>query len=69
MLRPTWIFIDCIRKQTHQCAHNELKIVNKTWQQKHLGKYVLFFVKKVKFLGSHTAVLVKTFPLMYQLQL
>ena len=26
-----------------------------------------FFEKKIKFLGSHAVVLVKTFPLMYQL--
>ena len=64
MFRPTWMFMDCIRKQTHQCAQHKLKIVYKTLQLKHLGKHL----KKIKinFLGSHAVVRVKTFPIMYQ---
>ena len=27
--RPTWMFMDCIRKQTDQCAQYNLKIVTK----------------------------------------
>ena len=49
MLRPTWMFMDSMRKQTHQCAQYKLKIVYKTWQQKHSVK--LFFYKKIKILG------------------
>ena len=30
MLRPTRMFMDCIRKQTHQCAQYKLIIVYKT---------------------------------------
>ena len=35
MLKPNWMFMDCIRNQTYQCAKYKLKIVYKTWQQKH----------------------------------
>ena len=57
MLKPTWMFLDCIRKQTYQCAQYKVKIVYKTWQQKHSGKHV-FFLRKSNFLGSHAVVLV-----------
>ena len=57
MLKPTWMFMDCIRKQTYQCAQYKLIIDHKTWQQKHSGKHV-FFLKKIKFLGSYAVLLV-----------
>ena len=60
------LFMDCLRKQTHQCAQHKLKIVYKTRQQKHWGTS---FFKENIFLGFHGVVLVKTFPLMYQLLL
>ena len=47
MLRHTLMFMDCIRKQTYQCAQYKLKIVYKTWQQKHWGKD--FLKKKIFF--------------------
>ena len=67
MLRPTSMFLDCIWKQTHQCVQYGIswKIVNKKWQKKHQIKH--FFKKTINFLGSHGVVLVKTFPLIYQL--
>ena len=34
-LRPTWMIMDCIGKQTHHCAQYKQNIVYKTWQQKH----------------------------------
>ena len=46
MLRPTSMFIECLRKQIHQCAQYKLKIVYKTRQQKHKGKH---FLKKIFF--------------------
>ena len=56
------MFMDSIRKQTQQWTQYKLKIVYKTWHQKHSGKQVL---KKIYIiLGSHTVVLVKTFQLM-----
>ena len=42
----------------------KLKIVYKTWQQKHSVKPVFFF-NKIKFVGFHAAVLVKTFQFMH----
>ena len=59
------MFIDSMRKQTYRCAQYKLKIVHKTWQQKHSVKDV--FYKKIKFVGSYAVVLMKTFPIMYQL--
>ena len=47
------MFMDCIRKQTHQCAQYKVKIVYKTWQQKHSIKHVFFFLNKIKILSSH----------------
>ena len=44
ILRPTRIFIYSRRKQTYQYAQYEFKIVYKTWQQKHSGKHVFFFL-------------------------
>ena len=63
MLIPTWMFMDCMRKETYQCAQYKLKIVYKAWQQKQTGK----FYKNIKFLASRDREVVKTFPLMYQL--
>ena len=39
MLRPTWMLMDSMRKQTDQCAQYKLNIVYKIWQQKHSGKH------------------------------
>ena len=63
MLTPTIMFMDCIRKQTHQCAQYKLNIVYKIKRQKQSGKHVI--LKNIKFLGFHAVVLVNTFPLMY----
>ena len=41
MLRPTIMFMDCIRKQTNQCAQNKLNIVYKIKRQKQSGKHVI----------------------------
>ena len=41
MLRPTWMSMDSMRKQTNQCAQCKLKIVYKTWQQELLSKRFL----------------------------
>ena len=47
MLKPTWMFMDCIRKQAHQCAQHMLKIVYKTWP-KHQGEHLKKKKKKKK---------------------
>ena len=45
MLRPNSMFMDCRRKQTHQCALYKVKIIYyQTRQQKHSGKN---FLKKI----------------------
>ena len=35
--------------------------------KRHISNFELFWKKKINFFGSHVVVLVKTFPLMYQL--
>ena len=50
---------------TKQCAQNKLKIVYKYDSRN--TQVSKFFLNKIKFLGFHGVVLVKTFPLMYQL--
>ena len=65
MLRPTWMFMDKMIAPINVHITYKLKIVYKTWQQKHSDK--LFFFNKMIFLTSHVVVLVKAFPLMYQL--
>ena len=51
---------------TNQCVQYKLNIVYKTWQQKHS----VFILKiYILFLSFHGVVLVKTFPLLYQLLL
>ena len=57
--------MDCIRKRTYQSAQHELNIVSK--HDSRNTKVSLFFLNKIKFLGFHAVVLVKNFPLMYQL--
>ena len=62
------MFMDCIRKQTYQCAQQKQKIVTKYDSRNTLfGMFV--FDNKIKFLGFHSVVLVKTFPLAYHLLL
>ena len=51
MLRTTWMLISALQ---HKSKYKSNSISN-------------FFEKKIKFFGSHVVVLVKTFPLMYQL--
>ena len=64
MMRPTWMFMDSIRKQIYQCAQYKLKIVYKTTAET-LRKH--FFYNKINFLCFHAVLLVKNFPIMYQL--
>ena len=58
------MFMNSIRKQTHQCALHKLKIVYKTYSRNIQESFVF---KKINFLASHAVVPDKTFPFMYQL--
>ena len=57
------MFMDCIRKKTYQCAQHKLKIVKKHDSRNTLFGMFFVFDNKIKFLGTHAVVLVKTFTL------
>ena len=63
------MFMDCIRKQTYQCAQHKLKIVTKKHDSRNtlFGMFIFVFDNKTKFMGTHAVVLVKTFPLAHHL--
>ena len=47
MLRPTWMFMDSMRKQTYRCAQYKLQNCNKTWQQKHSDKQCMLLWRNI----------------------
>ena len=66
MLRHRWIFMDSMIPPINMYSSYKLKMIYKTWQQKHCSKYVF---KENQIFGFKCCRLVKTFPLMFELLL
>ena len=72
------MFMDCIRKQTHQCSYIQYKLKQGSWGDRKQFRPVkiqfkkTFFEKRIekkiiKFKRFHAVVSLKTFPFMYHL--
>ena len=53
MLKHTSMFMDCLRKQTYQCAQYKLEIVYKTRQQK--TQVSIFFLRNIFWFPCYSA--------------
>ena len=62
------MFVDCIRKQTNQCAQYKLKNCLRNMTAETLSQACFFFLK-IKFLGSHAVALVEILQFLYHLLL